>query len=124
MFIIYCCVQEFKDTIRKQITTNDYEYLLLMGCVQEFKDTIRKQITTQKGSKPLQSALCSRVQRYNQKANHNMIPVLDKYNRVVFKSSKIQLESKSQHYVDRRQKGAGCVQEFKDTIRKQITTNP
>ena len=42
---------------------------------------------------------------------------------VVFKSSKIQLESKSQLAAATLKATNGCVQEFKDTIRKQITTN-
>ena len=47
---------------------------------------------------------------------HNLIGI------VVFKSSKIQLESKSQLTLPTMAMVRRCVQEFKDTIRKQITT--
>ena len=43
------------------------------SCVQYFKDTIQKQITTGVAGLTLRFTLCSVFQRYNPKANHNSV---------------------------------------------------
>ena len=60
--------------------------------------------------------LCSIRQRYNLKANHNQIPMRGKLCRVVFNTSKIQFESKSQLDVELFDSQNSCVQYVKDTI--------
>ena len=91
-------------------------------CVQYVKDTIWKQITTSRNRLLSQLKLCSIRQRYNLKANHNKCRCRNNFYCVVFNTSKIQFESKSQHHNHSINKHLCCVQYVKDTIWKQITT--
>ena len=91
------CVQSFKDTNRKQFTT---------------KDTIRKELTL----------LCSIFQRYKSKAIHNTLWHSQNSDTTVFNLSKIQIESNSQQQWAAEFLNIDCVQSFKDTNRKQFTT--
>ena len=66
--------------------------------------------------------LCSIFQRYKSKAIHNLLSVLPKEPAAVFNISKIQIESNSQRAPQVYNKQYSCVQYFKDTNRKQFTT--
>ena len=96
--------------------------LKIQSCVQYVKDTIWKQITTYVSLLLNIVMLCSIRQRYNLKANHNQQIVLLIQENVVFNTSKIQFESKSQPFLLISLKNFCCVQYVKDTIWKQITT--
>ena len=93
-----------------------------MRCVQYFKDTNRKQFTTNRSAVGLKTGLCSIFQRYKSKAIHNDKMDVLKCSLVVFNISKIQIESNSQLPRNSYECGYSCVQYFKDTNRKQFTT--
>jgi len=94
-----------------------------MSCVIYVKDTIWKQITTYSIFNFRSWRLCYLCQRYNLKANHNLVFQIKFSAKVVLSMSKIQSESKSQPLQNTTQKGVSCVIYVKDTIWKQITTH-
>ena len=91
-------------------------------CVQYFKDTNRKQFTTDHLIFPIVYQLCSIFQRYKSKAIHNYYESAALCRYVVFNISKIQIESNSQLKGISKVIQLSCVQYFKDTNRKQFTT--
>ena len=66
--------------------------------------------------------LCSVYQRYNSKAIHNIVPLIDKCIVAVLSLSKIQFKSNSQLRVTSPNNANSCAQSIKDTIQKQFTT--
>jgi len=91
-------------------------------CVQSFKDTNRKQFTTIFMFNNFIKSLCSIFQRYKSKAIHNITSSIYAFFKTVFNLSKIQIESNSQRNRKTPLGFADCVQSFKDTNRKQFTT--
>ena len=67
--------------------------------------------------------LCLIFQRYKSKANHNWSTHLPALQDVVLDISKIQIESKSQQFLLNCEHSKCCAWYFKDTNRKQITTD-
>jgi len=86
------------------------------------KDTIWKQITTDDEDDITRLALWYLCQRYNLKANHNKLGDPVNASTVVVSMSKIQSESKSQHSSGSWAPSGSCGIYVKDTIWKQITT--
>jgi len=109
-----------------QIESNSQLYLLCgvvhIRCVQYFKDTNRKQFTTNSNCSISSFKLCSIFQRYKSKAIHNEMREQRGMAFVVFNISKIQIESNSQRDFVPYTGATSCVQYFKDTNRKQFTT--
>jgi len=93
-----------------------------LDCVQSFKDTNRKQFTTDVTKRKTFGLLCSIFQRYKSKAIHNINSQYMSIFVTVFNLSKIQIESNSQPDSAAINTLFNCVQSFKDTNRKQFTT--
>ena len=96
--------------------------LQVICCVIYVKDTIWKQITTDNSIAIPDIVLCYLCQRYNLKANHNVKRLQYQCFYVVLSMSKIQSESKSQPGKTSAAIWERCVIYVKDTIWKQITT--
>jgi len=120
----FCCGIYVKDTIWKQITTNFPHAILFYSCGIYVKDTIWKQITTPSLLPLYVSSLWYLCQRYNLKANHNAFEHRTLTESVVVSMSKIQSESKSQRGWHSWHTWWRCGIYVKDTIWKQITTDP
>ncbi len=91
-------------------------------CIQYFKDTKRKQFTTEDEQTEYDGLLHSIFQRYKTKAIHNQDRAVVLLQLTAFNISKIQNESNSQLLFDNLFCSCYCIQYFKDTKRKQFTT--
>ncbi len=96
--------------------------MLNLYCIQYFKDTKRKQFTTELGYNMEGDTLHSIFQRYKTKAIHNIGAAVYYVKFTAFNISKIQNESNSQRYSLKYVAPLDCIQYFKDTKRKQFTT--
>ena len=123
LIVTLACGSYVKDTTWKQITTSSLSNNLSLSCGSYVKDTTWKQITTFQKYCLNFIFLWILCQRYNLKANHNVMRKASASNCPVDPMSKIQPESKSQ----RRNKEwvllLSCGSYVKDTTWKQITTD-